>query len=425
MLCVRIEGHEVETTPASLAELVFDGKVDRHSPARLPAGVMERIPNATGRAWGPAQSLEQSLRAPYCEALTSELHRRLRRMCTLDVSAVDVQELCARVEDLCQWRWPNPPLVARFFWTAGWLNELVDRPKSALDFYETFLLMPARESHLRLLALNNRGVLRIHLGRLDGVEDLARAAVGDFGLRTADCGLKETHEANPPSAIRNPQGDGLPAACFNLLNLINVSFGAADLLRAVDEELMDFFSRLPAEGRVLWLGPRDSCGPILRDPTYQGLNRLVTRLAAQARMLVAYRDATPPVGETGPVRTRSQSHYPSDRASSLFCRLSLWDCHGEGDSAGAPDVSRGAYPFVEGGHQRYAEAASLLPSDDVPSLLTRPEGPLVRVEQAAQEEMALIEGHLASGQYELARSRLQVQRRILSCWPASRPNSSA
>ena len=64
--------------------------------------------------------------------------------------------------------------------------------------------------------------------------------------------------------------------------------------------------------------------------------------------------------------------------------------------------------------QRYVEAATLLLSDDVPSLLTKPEGPLAQVEQATQEELALIEGHLVSGQYELAKSRLQVQRRILS-----------
>ena len=175
MLSVRIEGHEVETTPAALARLVFEGKVDRHSPAKAPAGVAE-------------QPLEQFLEAPHCEALTGELHRRLRRMCSLDSSAVDLQELCIQVERLCQWRWPNLPLAARFFWTAAWLNELADRAKSAIDFYDAFLLLPAPEHHLRLLALNNRGVLRIRLGWRDGIQDLARAGIADcgFGLRIAD-----------------------------------------------------------------------------------------------------------------------------------------------------------------------------------------------------------------------------------------------
>ena len=165
MLWVRIEGHEVETTPAALARLVFEGKVDRHSPAKAPAGLAE-------------QPLEQFLESPHGEALTGELHRRLRRLCSLDSSAVDMQELCTQVERLCQWRWPNLPSTARFFWTAAWLNELADRAKSAIDFYDAFLLMPSSEYPLRLLALNNRGVLRIRLGRLDGIGDLARRRSG-------------------------------------------------------------------------------------------------------------------------------------------------------------------------------------------------------------------------------------------------------
>ena len=293
----------METTPALLAQLVFDGQADRHSPVRPPAGGIEGIPNATRRGWeglrrgnrdpkrektafgnptpwlpwvgqaqGPAptgpepwQPLEQSLGTLHCEALTTELHRRLRRMGSLDASAVDVQELCTRVEGLCQWRWPNPLIAARFFWTAGWLNELVDRSKSALDFYDAFLLMPSRENHLRLLALNNRGVLRIRMGRLDGVQDLAHAALGerpeDQKARTEE-GKKERGEFRPsyiPTFLPSSPLAGLPAACFNLLNLINASFSAADLLRAVDEELMGFFCRLPPDLRASWL-EGSSCG---------------------------------------------------------------------------------------------------------------------------------------------------------------------
>ncbi len=172
-------------------------------------------------------------------------------MCTLDASAVDVQELCTRVEDLCQWRWPNPPLAARFFWTAGWLNELVDRSKSALDFYDAFLLMPSREQSPAAAgpeqpggAADSPGPARWRGGPGTG---------GDRRFRIANCGLRIERDAR---AAANTAIRWFPAACFNLLNLINVSLGAADLLRAVDEELMAFFSRLPADVRARGWGGR-------------------------------------------------------------------------------------------------------------------------------------------------------------------------
>jgi hypothetical protein len=389
MLRIRIDGQDVETTPTSLAKLVFDGTVDQRSATRLPGGTAE-------------QPLELSLGSPHWEALTVELHRRLQMMCSMDAGAVDVQELCARVEDLCRWRWGNSPVAARFFWAAAWLNELVDRTKNAVELYDAFLLMPCSESHLRLLALNNRGVLRIQLGRLDGVQDLARAAIPE----------------GPPNAMPRawePQPDGLPAACFNLLNLINASFGAADLLCAVDEELADYFSRLPEDLRTLWLGqssePDDSdsreepfdplsagvCRDlrILRDPTYQRLNSLATRLSVQARKLVP--DSRGPLGH----------------ASSAFRQLSLWDCRLDGDRPAPEETIHHGDRGVPDRHERYAEAAGLLLSDDIPSTLTGPEDPLARVEQSAREELAVIEGHVALGRYELARSRLHVQRKIL------------
>jgi len=179
MLRIRIDGQDVETTPALLAKLVWDGNVDRHSVVKLPGGTAE-------------QPLEQALGSPHIEALTTELHRRLQSMCAMDATAVDVQELCARVEGLCQWRWGNLPVAARFFWTAGWLHELAERARNAVEYYDAFLLLPSGENPLRLLALNNRGVLRIQLGRLEGVQDLARAAISNGGWQMADGGLKET-----------------------------------------------------------------------------------------------------------------------------------------------------------------------------------------------------------------------------------------
>jgi hypothetical protein len=460
MLCVRIEGQEVETTPALLATLVFEGQADRDSPVKLLGA-----PNATDGVWesldGLAEgTLEQSLGAPYGEALTGELHRRLQRLGTMDSSGIDVAELRTRVESLCQWRWANLPLAARFFWTAGWLNELGDRVKTALAYYDAFLLMPAQESHLRLLALNNRGVLRIRLGRRDGVVDLARAAIG--------CQLavpsSQLSDHSPPATVNcqlPTANSGLSVACFNLLNLIHTSFGTADrapqrdesrlgsqLLRAVDEELMDFFSQLRSEQRALWLGPeevgqkpegkgqktedgavllpglpnaesrgggpplssvlRDPCQPILRDPTYRRLNMLVTRLAA----CVDRQDFAP--------LSKGAGH-----ASLLFRQLSLWDCRESVDSSqfSVPSFASGVNGSMPTANRQlstgnrqlgYAEAGSLLLSDDIPLVLTKPENRLVQVERAAEEELAALDGQLAAGQYELAQARLQVQRRILA-----------
>jgi hypothetical protein len=126
-----------------LARLVFEGKVDRSSTARLPGGTTE-------------QSLEQSLGSGHCEALTGELHQRLRRICAMDSSAVDVQELCTQAERLCQWRWPNSPATARFFWAAAAQRLWAASKRIG---YVPFLLLPG-ESHLRGGA-DNRGVLRL------------------------------------------------------------------------------------------------------------------------------------------------------------------------------------------------------------------------------------------------------------------------
>ena len=134
------------------------------SPSKTPGTTAER-------------SLEQSLESPHCEALSDELLYRLRSMYASESPDIDIQELCEQVERLCQWRWANPYIAARFLWTAAWLNDVMDRLENAAEFYDAFLQTSSREDHLRLLAYNNRGVLRIRLGRLEGVPDLARAAV--------------------------------------------------------------------------------------------------------------------------------------------------------------------------------------------------------------------------------------------------------
>ncbi len=385
MLCVRIDGREVETTPVALAQMVLDGRVDQRNPSRTSTGAAE-------------QSLEHALNSSYCEALTDELLHRLRAMYVPECSTADLQHLRTRVEALCQWRWTSPHVAARFLWAAGWLNELQDRLESAAGFYDAFLQTPSREGCLRLLAYNNRGVLRIRLGRLEGVQDLARAAV-----------------SSGAGAVGPTEAPGLPAACFNLLNLINVSLAADHLARAVDEELVDFFAQVPEGVRTLWLGPESSeetrelcegrpgrsAGPgpdllILRDRSCRRLNMLTVRLATCARGLAAHE----------PLPTMS-------RLSAGGARLHLWDCRVNGNEpAPKGDAGRASHPppLV---HDRWAEAAGLLLSEDVPASLVRLETPLTRAERFAEEELADVEGQLALNRCELARSRLHVQRRIL------------
>lgn len=384
MLSVRIDGREVETTPISLARLVLDGRLDRHSPAKTPGVTAER-------------SLEQALESPHSEALSDELLHRLRAMYASESPEIDIQGLCEQVERLCQWRWGSPHVAARFLWAAAWLNDMVGRVENAVEFYDAFLQTSSREGHLRLLAYNNRGILRIQLGRLEGVVDLAKAAIPQLSLD----GI--------------PRAEGLPAACFNLLNLINVSLQSESLARAVDEELADYLFHFPDDSRTWWLGEGTverpgadfrepqaggDSGPgllILRDPTCKRLNTLTTRLAMRAREMAT--DDLP--ATTG-------------RLSAVASRLALWESRSDGngrsheDSRGEPGSSNG------GGFGFCAEAAGLLLSEDIPSSLTRQESPLARAEESAREELASIETCLTLHRYELARSRLDVQRRILS-----------
>jgi len=383
MLSVRIDGREVELTPVSLARLVFDGRVDRHSPSKTPGTTAERM-------------LEQSLEPTYCEALSDELLCRLRSMYASESPTIDIHLLCEQVERLCQWRWASPHVAARFLWAAAWLNDVMDRLETAAEFYDAFLQTSCREGHLRLLAYNNRGVLRIRLGRLEGVLDLLRAAIPEPAAQTQEVQSEATRPAT------DAPFEGVPAACFNLLNLINVSLDSAHLTQVVDEELADFFSQRSEDRTTWWLGqeipaPGDGQqdGPdikILRDLTYRRLNTLTTRLAVCAGNLVG-----------------DESASATNRLSVTASQLVLWESRSNGDTL-AGDTSHS----TQTASGCCAEAASLLLSGDIPSSLTRLESPLARAEQSAREELADIEGRLVLGQYELVRSRLQVQRRILS-----------
>ncbi|MDI6449793.1 hypothetical protein [Anaerobaca lacustris] len=389
MLRVRVDNREVKVMPASLAQMVFDGKVDRYHPAKSSDGATE-------------QPLERALEAPYLEALTEELLVRLQSLYRRGGPGENIDPLRTRVESLCQWRWDQPNIRARFLWGAAWLNELTDRFEAAVSYYDAFLQTRCHESHLRLLAYNNRGVLCIRLGRLDGVQDLARSAIAS--------------QAN--TTLPAP---GLPAACFNLLNVIEVASATDNLTGAVDGELTEFFAQLPEDTKLFWLGaesaqrntddeihpPAAAASPsgngdtsssrwsILSDPTYRSVNRLTCHLASRARLL--NRQQTVEDLDDWQ-RPRSLRLWGDRRASTV---------HG-GESG--PECDDDLSSCLQ---DRHAEAAALLPGNLVPSSLTRGTSPGQRAEQLAQEELAEIENLVVAGNFELARCRLQVQRRVL------------
>ena len=380
MLRVRIDNREVEVTPVALAELVLDGQVSRHHLTKTSDGAAER-------------PLEYALDPPHCEALTAELLRRLQSMSSGELEASDIDPMRARAEALCQWHWREPDTRARLLWAAAWLNELVDRLDAAVTYYDTFLRVRCREPHLRLLAYNNRGVLRLRLGRCAGIQDVARSAI-----------VAEQGALNPERSA------GLPTACFNLLNLVNVAAQTDSLSEAVDEELADFFAQLPEEVTLWWLGsaaveafgsPGGGTGAtarhfILRDADCRRLNRLTANLATRAMKL------------TETVATDS-----SESAHVATSRLCLWSGEtGQNNGAGGDGAGHPSHP--EDDFALYADAAGLLLADEIPSALVGDKGPGGRVEQMAEEELAEIEDLMVAGNHDLARSRLEVQRRVLA-----------
>ncbi len=383
MLRVRIDSREVEVTPAALAQMMLDGRVSRHHLAK-------------GGDSGAERPVEFALDPSHYEALAGELLRRLRAMYSSELTACDIETMRDQVEALCQWHCSEPDVRARLLWAAAWLNELTGRTEAALGYYDVFLRARCRESHLRLLAYNNRGVLRLRQGRSEGVLDLARAAI-----------IPEQGGTDPARSA------ALPVACFNLLNLINVAAQTMSLSEVVDEELGAFFAQLPEEIASWWLGfePTEELEPaalserngktkspmawaVLCDASTRRVNRLATNLATRALKM------------TESVTVEEPGH-----PQPIVRRLSLWSAEGDLSS---PERGRSYERFAGDSYDSYADAGSLLMAEDIPCALTANKGPDARVEQAAQEELAAIEDLVADAHYDLARSRLEIQRRVVT-----------
>lgn len=373
MLEVQVGGSWVTAGRDLLARVILDGVVDRSTPARDP-----RVYDAEG-------PLERLVGQSECVELAGQLLGRLHSMYSSSSASNEMEGLRARVDDLCKWDWPDEVTRARLTWAAAWLAELTGNFERAIGLYSAFLEHRSPDAGLEMLAHNNRGVLRIRLGQVEGVRDLARSAV--------------PVENGPPLPP-------LPAACFNLLNLLGYAAESGTLRNQVETVLVDFMVKLPKERREKWLGrdpEKDQDGQedlgkqlcILKDPTFRRLNRLTWRLAAKAQGIAR---GTMPLG-------RQIGQYVKEE-------LCLWTAQAEMDVYGYRQLPE-PQPTTRRPHAEYAEAASLLFASEIPSSL-RPLGSSMDwALQIAREGLARAEDYLATGQYGLARSTLQGARQVL------------
>jgi len=337
--------------------MMFDGRVDLLTPTK-----------ASSQDNGQAP-LTQFLRLSHYEELSDQLLHHLQAMYAGVREAVDPCWLRQRVRELCRWDWADPVIRSRLYWTAAWLEELTGSTEESIRYYDACLQLDSAESHLRALAHNNRGALLIRSGNLDGVEDLALAAV-----------VIEL----PPSGAEQPTT--LPEACFNLLNLLNFAAQSRRLQQQVESVLVDFMVGLPRQIRERWLGPDaeyeqcqdDASGitdsleqvtdadelhdriSILTDPTFKRLNTLTSKLAAEAQNIVSNRS---------PQQHRCEVCCAEGAQTGMACRLRLWPRRRSTDVAGDWIDNGFDWPEHEIQYADYAEAATLLCAHEIPLAL--------------------------------------------------------
>ena len=164
MLSIQVDGSWVAAEPRLVVRMIIDGHiVDQLTPAKDPT---------QSGAQGP---LSQFLQPPHFEEPGCQILQCLQSMYLTGRRRLEPTEILARVAELCKWDWTDQVIKGRLLWVAGWLEELTGSLRKAITYCDTYLRHPTHESHLRLLAYNNRGVLRIRLGQAEGVRDLARS----------------------------------------------------------------------------------------------------------------------------------------------------------------------------------------------------------------------------------------------------------
>lgn len=428
MLSIEIDGQWVPADDKWLVERILDGRAEELTPARDPTKSLTASP------------LIELLQPAQLEALTHRILQCLPGMYVTGPNSTNLGELLERVERLCGWNWGDPLTRSRLKWLEGWLAELAGSFERAVQCYDAYLRELSQEPMLRLLAYNNRGVLRVLLRQAEGVRDLACAAILAPG-RAAALG-PDAERPSGPDGGRVVELARLPAACFSLLNLLTHALNRQPLCDQVEDVLVDFMVKLPKRAREHCLGPdplnweklddpehprqgtdrraddealdvgRKDSGDggsqgedrngqglasnrlrkhlkILRDPTFVRLTRLVVYLADQAPGVASASDG-------------------ACTLDAVTAQLQLW-------TAGSAAIVGGARPpgdaLDEQRRRRSqldgcAEAASLLYASDIPSSLIPGDGSISWVRQYANQAIGLAEEYCTDADYRLAESTL-------------------
>ena len=413
MIELHIDGHWESADDELLATHILDGKADADTKSRDLSRNEEE--HGLGRFLGE----------PEFEELSRQLLRRLQAMYDAGPDGVDPNELRERAVALSTWEWPNPVLLGRMLWTAAWLEELTGSLVRAENYYSRFLSQDSPEKRLRLLALNNVGVLRIRLGRAEGVRDLLEA-----GIWLLDEGTPERR------ALRQPTG--LPAACFNLANLINLAVDYEALRDQVEEVLVGYMKQAPEDIRRVWLGEVPQKKKSARRPVRRGRGPRAAQDGAAAKDEPAQIEEAAE-GEAGaadeeedfgilkPKRSsfRRLAHFmtrlvaaaqqmapspgPSEQEikECAEMQLSLWMPRPELDVAGLQGGKSWRELAQSLQHEDYAEAASLLYARQIPSSLTLEARNLVQWNaRFARRDVDRARRHLSVGEYHDARALL-------------------
>lgn len=389
MLEVQIGDEWKALGARDVARAVLDGGLERSSPAR------NRLQH---RGEGP---LDQLLDPLHRDAISQELLSRLHLLYLRGPSAFESAPLRERLKALGDFGWDDPVLSGRVLWLSAWIEELRGSWQKAIHLYSTFLDQAEPEPVLRLLAYNNRGVLRCRFGRPGGVLDLGRAAF---------------------SMDLHSETSRLPAACFNLLNLVNVAFRSESLRVQVDRALVEVFVRLPPPIRRRWIGPdpvpegaeagalpRRAEGDGARAADRESSNFAAGRLREKLTILSvsslerlnfftsqlarAARDMAPlPRPDRRDIRAYREA---------IVRQLLLWRARPQADVAGEGSSEPDAPSYTAHLHE-VAEAASLLYARQVPSSLRPEEGSVNWLERKLREVLRRVSRHLDKREYDLA-----------------------
>lgn len=400
MLSIQIDGEWVQADDQSLAEWMLDGRVEELTPTRDPTKSQATCP------------LIESLQPSQLEVFTHRVMERLPAMYVAGPDSISLTALRDRISRLRSWNWADHLTRGRLEWLDGWLSELAGSVDWAVKSYDAYLRGLAQEPILRLLAHNNRGVLRILLRQAEGVRDLAQAAIP------------------PDDNVSLAEDSRLPAACFNLLNLLTHALNRHPLCDQMEEVLVDFMTQLPRRARERCLGPdlleiqeaddarlsaqtTEPCGEdgTAGDTHDADLGQGVVRQTRQRKRLRILKDSSF-------TRLTRLVVYLADGASAIASnpneqctleavasQLRLWTVESTEGATGLDGAIR-ERRRRRNRLDRCVEAASLLYASDIPASLVPGDGSISWVKQYADRAFGLAEEYCRNSEYKLAERTL-------------------